>query len=290
MFEGFLTILLLILIISFGGVFSFLVKISFKVYMRKYGRHMPARYICYYYNDKQIKDDESASKIAKIAYRAYTDEVFDDYQERLDEKRLPLSTLVNWARTIAEDLAEHPSPVLRVRNWFEYFNSDKYQWMSMVFPFCLDFYAHEMAYIWGAVYYWLKVEISDFNCNDVLSYIEEVACKRKFARFYFYHFKKSAGGDMTESIETYLQSSKTKGEITAEQTALLWLAIAKLTEGEVKNKKDLAPVIHQLTGFGKSSLEIKICGIFKDDDKEKVANIIVGQMPKLAQKVREIEK
>jgi hypothetical protein len=258
--------------------------------MRKLGKHLPSRYISHYFNEKQIKNDKRADKMAKIAYRAYTDFEFDDYQERLDEKRLPLNTLINWARTIAEDLADHPSPVMRVRNWYEYFGSNKYQWMSMALPYCLDFYTHEMAYLWGAVYYWLVVETEDFNDDCVLRYIEEMACKRKFAGFYFYHFKKMAGGSTVELHARDSQPLHSKTSITAEQTALLWLAIAKLTEGAVKNKKNLAPIIHQLTGVGKSSLEIKICGIFKDEDKEALASIIEEQMPNLAQKVREIEK
>lgn len=154
----------------------------------------------------------------------------------------------------------------------------------------MDFYIHEKAYLWGSVYYWLKVEITDFNNEAVFRYIEEMACKRQFARFYFDHFKKMAGDDIDELKISPFQVSSTKGELSTEQTALLWLAIAKMTEGEVKNKKKLAPVIHQLTGLGKSSLEIKICGVFRDEIKESLATIIEEQMPNLAKRVREIEK
>jgi hypothetical protein len=71
---------------------------------------------------------------------------------------------------------------------------------------------------------------------------------------------------------------------------LLWLAIAKQSEGEVKNKKKLAPTIHKLTGVGEKSIEQKLCGIFKDNDKRVLANIVEEQMPNLANKILNIEK
>lgn len=122
MSTGILTLLFLISIVFIGSISIIFVRIICKIYMRFHGGKLLGRYYCFYYSDKQIIGDKSAERLAKMAYPAYTDPSFDDYQERLDENRLPLHLLINWTRTIAEDLSEHPSPVLRVKNWFAFFD------------------------------------------------------------------------------------------------------------------------------------------------------------------------
>jgi hypothetical protein len=141
-----------------------------------------------------------------------------------------------------------------------------------------------LAYLWGAVYYWLKCVVVDYNNEEVFNHIETVAIRKDFLRPYFYHYKRLATGMDAISDDKSESVMSPKGELTAEQTALLWLAIATLTEENV-TKKSLAPAISRVTGVGVQSLKSKIVGSFKERDKEVVSSIFADTMPHLAEKI-----
>lgn len=249
------------------------------------------KYHNYYLTEKSLKSDENAKELASILHDGYVNHWFDDYYCRLSEDRLPINVFVNWTRTIVEDLLACVNPRNHVYGWNNYLhNIDSFK--ILFYPDFIDFEDYEVTYLWGGVYYWLKRLTPDFNDEDLLQRIEEVACQRKYLTPYFLLFKNMADGIKFSYSTNYTKPENTSVErtITSEQTALLWFAVAKLSEGDVKNKKKLAPVIHKLTGVGEKSLSIKLCGDFKDEDKHALISIVGEHMPNLADKIRNIEK
>ena len=279
------------LLALFLGIFiawfaiEFIKKLRFeKVKKELSGKH---RYHCYYFSEKDLKNDSKAKDLASISYHGYTDTTYEVFYKKLTTDRIPINVLVNWTRTIVEDLTNSVSPINHVLNWSNYFNSAEYKdyAVASVHPDFVVFEDYELAYIWGAVYYWLKTFVDGFDNDALLDYIEKIACKKQFLRPYFYHYKNLSEGN-DDTIEVYGTPNLTpqKRYLTAEQTALLWLAIATITEGEVA-KKNLAPTISKISGVGISSIKNKIVGSFKEDDKKAVASIFEKSMPNLAAKI-----
>lgn len=245
------------------------------------------RYQCYFLSERELKEDLSATKLAAISYHGYTDSIYEQFYRKLDVERLPINVLVNWTKTIVEDLLSSVSPINHVQDWDSFFESGEYRdYANMsVHPDFVAFEEHELAYLWGAVYYWLRTFVSNFDNEELLGYIERVACKKHFLRPYFYQYKNLAEG-RNDSVESYCTPNvpnATKA-LTAEQTALLWLAIATLIEKDVA-KKSLAPTISKITGVGVASIKSKIVGSFKEEDKRAVASLFEDTMPNLAAKI-----
>ncbi|MBR2291563.1 MAG: hypothetical protein IJ868_04535 [Prevotella sp.] len=245
----------------------------------------------YYLTENSLKQEKNAREFAAILHTGYVDSWFGDYYCNLSEEHLPLNIFVNWTRTIVEDLLSSVNPINHVCGWDNYLrNTDSFN--PLLRKGDIYFENYEIAYLWGGVYYWLHCLTPGFNNEGLLRQIEEVACRKKYLSPYFLLFKNMANGIEFEHSMTFMpleKASQTR-PITSEQTALLWLAIAKLSEGEVKNKKNLAPVIHNLTGVGEKSLALKIVGAFKDEDKKALTDIVEEQMPNLADKILHIEK
>ena len=249
------------------------------------------KYHNYYLTENSLKSDKDAKEFASILHDGYVNPWFADYYNQLSEDRLPLNMFINWTRSIVEDLLASVNPINHLYGWNNYLhNMDSFK--VLFNPNTIEFDDYEIAYLWGGVYYWLKRFVAGFNNDELLCRIEEVACKKKYLTPYFLLFKNLTNGiEFSYSIDYPKAETVSKEKsITSEQTALLWLAIAKQSEGEVKNKKKLAPTIHKLTGVGEKSIEQKLCGIFKDNDKRALANIVEEQMPNLANKILNIEK
>ena len=263
-------------------------KLKYEILKKKLSENH--RYNCYFINENDLKRDSNAAKLAAISYHGYTETSYEVFYKKLSTDRIPINMLVNWTKTIVEDLKTAVSPINHVQNWSRYFDSDEYKDYAIgsVHPDYIVFEDYELSYIWGAVYYWLKVFVEDFDNEDLLHYIEKVACKKQFLRPYFYHYKNLADGK-NDTLEVYYTSDspQQRKTLTAEQTALLWLAIAMMTEDNI-SKKSLAPAISKISGVGLASIKNKIVGSFKEEDKKIVASIFEDSMPNLAAKIKKM--
>jgi hypothetical protein len=249
------------------------------------------KYHNYYLTENSLKTDENSKELASIIHEGYVNPWFAEYYCQLSEDRLPLNMFINWTRSIVEDLLASVNPINHVYGWNNYLhNMDSFS--VLLKPNAIELEDFEVAYLWGGVYYWLKCFVSGYNNEELLRRIEEVACQKKYLTPYFMLLKNLANGiEFSYSIDFVKPETISKEKnITSEQTALLWLAIAKQSEGDVRNKKNLAPVIHKITGVGEKSLSLKLCGSFKDEDKKALVDIIGEQMPNLADKILHIEK
>ena len=245
------------------------------------------RYLCLYLTEDDLGKDPAALKLSSISYPGYVDSTYGKFYKNLSVDHFPITVLVNWTRTIVEDLSGSVSPINHLKGWSDYFHSQGYKDIAngSIHPDIIDFEEHELAYLWGAVYYWLKCILVNYNNEELFNHIEKIAIKKDFLRPYFYHYKCLADGIIYNSNDSNIPTPMSnKGELTAEQTALLWLAIAQLTEENVV-KKSLAPAISRVTGVGETSIRTKIVGSFKEEDKKVVASIFTNTMPRLAEKI-----
>lgn len=264
---------------------DFIKKMRFNKIKRKLSSMY--RYRCFYLTEEDLRGDPAATKLSSISYPGYVDATYGKFYKNLSVDHFPITVLVNWTRTIVEDLYGSVSPINHLKSWSDFFHSKEYKSIAngSIHPDIIEFEEHELAYLWGAVYYWLKCILVDFENDELLKHVEKVAIKKEFLRPYFYHFKCLADGISSYPVnETMTPPISNKGELTAEQTALLWLAIAQLTEDNV-TKKNLAPAISRVSGVGETSLRVKIVGSFKEDDKKAVASIFENVMPRLAEKI-----
>lgn len=183
------------MIIFIGGyIGTFIVKllssISYtvlRVRLSVYG------YQCFILNDRDIAKDVNCMRLKPIIQELYVKgSNFNPYCQRLSEDRLPIYVLMNWARSIAEDIFTAPIPSVKLDQWKHYWKSKLYTQISF---FHTDFPAyedHEMGCLWGAVYLWL-VACFEKDINDpLLKSIMQLGCKEKIGVPYFCHFYNAA--------------------------------------------------------------------------------------------------
>ena len=250
-------------------------------------------YHCYYLKEQDIKKDEQAKRLASISHHGYIEKSFEDYYQRLTEEHLPIVVLINWTRTIVEDLQNAVSPISHAQRWNDFFHSKLYRVYtdSSVHPdFVHVLDDHELAYLWGAVYYWLKCLSVGFEDLDLLQAIENLACRKMFLRPYFYHFKNIADGKYEESYlmqSDYGTEKKAPNSLDTGSTCCLLLGVANLTE-EAVNKSALEPVVAKMTGGSEKYIHTIIMGTLKTKHKEDAAQMVESAMPHLAERIRKL--
>lgn len=88
--------------------------------------------------------------------------------------------------------------------------------------------------------------------------------------------------ELEEELESYKE--KKKG-IDQHLTAVLGLKFVEILGINYDNKKQLAPVLSQLFGWGKRKLEQELCTVIREEDELKLANIFGELSPELAKKI-----
>ena len=289
--------LLLLMVIIIGAVFFswYIMEFAKKLRLERVKRNLSdkLRYHCYYLKEQDIKKDERAQKLVSISHHGYSERSFEDYYQRLTEEHLPIVVLINWTRTIVEDLQNAVSPISHAQRWNDFFHSKVYRDysdMSVHPDFVHVFDDHELAYLWGAVYYWLKCLSEGFENMDLLQAIENIACRKMFLRPYFYHFKNIADGNCDESSLMLAGVGAEKNNLNrldAGPTCCLLLGVANMTEDMV-NKTALEPVVAKMTGGSEKYIHTIIMGALKSKHKESAAKMVESAMPNLAEKIRKL--
>ena len=152
---------------------------------------------CYYLSDNDIKCDALAYEVALIAEKGFADSYLGRYYKPLSDEHLPLFVLLNWTRTVAEDICSAPVAVPRLNEWRRFFSSRSYRWRLKTEYIKLG--DHEWAFLWGAVFYWICR--TDCSKAGIAGYLEQQACPLLFLQRYFDIFRvpalevlKSGGG------------------------------------------------------------------------------------------------
>lgn len=187
----------LIVFCAFSAVFSITVLFGWWVWKLLSGqlsdyfkrKFSVAGYQCFYLTTDDLLKDSTSTRLLLEASKGYDkSSPLNDYYASLNDQRLPLTVFVNWARSIAEDVYCSHIPTVRVIQWSRYFESKNYVWFSRWGSDFPEYEEHEMAYLWGAVFYWLGVCIGLETTDAVMDAVARQGCKKHFAKPYFMHF------------------------------------------------------------------------------------------------------
>ena len=150
-------------------------------------------YRCYYLDYSSMKKDVNCMRLIPVLEELYTKgSSFNAYCSRLSEERLPIIVMVNWTRSVAEDLFTAPIPSVKLDQWNLYWKSKLYTRMTFLHSDFPKYEDYEMGCLWGSIYLWL-VLCFDKDINDpLLQRIAQIACKEKTAVPYFYHLYNAA--------------------------------------------------------------------------------------------------
>lgn len=87
---------------------------------------------------------------------------------------------------------------------------------------------------------------------------------------------------LEEELGEYMERNQNRRGINKHLVAVLGRKLAPKLGINVKNKKDLAPVLSQLFGWGKRQLEQEMFTLIKEEDELELANILGSLSPELA--------
>ena len=172
-FEIFLpAALLMILIVAVSSLAASIILPTFNhLKFSSYKRRMSSMYKIFYMTDTDVVKDEMSSKMIPIIGRGYGNEM-EKYMSAISEDRLPICIVMNWVRSIAEDISEAPLPVLRIEKWHS----------LMVF---IEFEKYEITFIWGCVYRWLEIYSNNLLTKELSNEIIHYAYPKKYLKPYF---------------------------------------------------------------------------------------------------------
>ncbi len=179
-----------IMILLIGGTIgNFLVRLYYTLDNARLKRKISVYgYRCYYFGYEDMNKDGHCLQIIPILKDLYIkNSSFNVYCSRLSEERLPLNVMLNWARSVAEDLFAAPIPSVKLDQWNHYWKSKLYTRMTFFHSDFPKYEDYEMGCLWGTVYLWLAICYEkDFN-DSLMQRIVQLACKEKTAVPYFYH-------------------------------------------------------------------------------------------------------
>lgn len=150
-------------------------------------------YQCFYLDyNSMVNDVNSARLLPKLSEVYIKDSKFNPYCKRLSEERLPLNVVMNWSRSIAEDLFSAPIPSVKLDQWNHYWKSKMYTQMTIFHSDFPQYEDYEMGCLWGAAFLWLVICFEKDINDDLMKRMMVLACKEKPAAPYFYHFYNAA--------------------------------------------------------------------------------------------------
>ena len=188
-----------------------------KLVTKRAQRFVLGNYNRYYYTDDDVKFDERSKYMMSLVGRGYGVEL-EEYMTRISEDRLPPCVVMNWVRSITEDLAQAPLPAIRVMKWHKML---KHSGSSESVFFHSDFINledYEQSFIWGCVNCWLKQYHPDLLNESLEKTIFSYACPKQYLSPYYYitqkmqltflDTNKKVEGKGTETNDTNEKGSK----------------------------------------------------------------------------------
>ena len=177
-----------------GAIGDFLVKLYYTIDNARLKRKLSVYgYHCYYLDNRSMEKDDNCIKLIPILKELYIkNSRFNPYCSRLSEERLPIIVMINWARSVAEDLFTAAIPSARLDQWNHYWKSKVYTRMTILHSDFPKYEDYEMGCLWGAIYLWLVLCFEKDINDPLLQRIVQLACKEKTAVPYFYHLYNAA--------------------------------------------------------------------------------------------------
>lgn len=146
-------------------------------------------YRSFYPDNDSIEKDIKCHSLLRTVREVYEkNSSFDGYFPRLSKERVPIYVIMNWARSMSEDIFTAQMPISKVDQWNHFFKSKLYRRVSVIYEDFPIYEESEMGCLWGIAYYRLAL-IYEKDMNDpTMTRIAQLACKSKISTPYFHHF------------------------------------------------------------------------------------------------------
>lgn len=233
------------------------------------------RFHFYYITDNDIKADPKAYEVARICQQGYVDPYFDEVYKCLSEFNLPSHFLINWTRSIAEDLQKSSMPITQIEVWNKYLDRVGTKLLHTLHPILgNEFAEHEKTYLWGAVYYWIKHFSDCVDKAEILENIERQGVAKPFTRPYFDLFRnwdKHIEQKTVGSVSARLSAPKLEtGERLGIDERIIFVstALGITLDASSINQTQLSKMISHFSGDDDSSIRSRIVALNKELNAE----------------------
>ena len=177
-------LLMITIVILAGGLAMSIISFSERIRTKRKKIFVAGKYNAYYKTDNDILCDERAKRMLPVIGRGYKQDL-EDYMSRISEDRLPPCIVMNWVRSISEDLAQAALPVVNIKKWHQnmiLLSSDKSVAEKVD---SIDLKNYEECFIWGCIIRWLELFVNDILDDDLRNEIFHVACPKRYLKPYF---------------------------------------------------------------------------------------------------------
>ena len=177
-------LLLVTFVIIAGVAASVIIRFSDRLRNIRKKKFVAGKYNSYYKTDIDILCDERAKRMLPIIGRGYKQDL-EDYMSRISEDRLPPCIVLNWVRSVSEDLSQAALPVVNIQKWHQHMillSSDESVATKVD---SIDLLNYEECFIWGCIVRWLELFENDILDDDLKNEIFQVACPKRYLKPYF---------------------------------------------------------------------------------------------------------
>ena len=177
-------ILMITIFVITGVVATGIISFSERLRNKRKKIFVAGRYNSYYKNDYDILCDERAKRMLPVIGRGYKQDL-EDYMTSISEDRLPPCVVLNWVRSISEDLSQAALPVVNVKKWHQnmiLLSSDE---SVATQADSIDLTNYEECFIWGCIVRWLDLFENNILDDDLKNEIFQVACPKRYLKPYY---------------------------------------------------------------------------------------------------------
>ena len=177
--------LLMIIVFSVAGSIAVgVINVSERLRRKRKKKYIAGKYYSYYKTDDDILSDERAKRMLPVIVRGYKRDL-EDYMSCISEVRLPPCVVMNWVRSVSEDLSKAALPVVNIKKWHQNMILLSSDVNVATKADSIDLKNYEECFIWGCVVRWLELFENDILDDDLKNEIFQVACPKKYLKPYY---------------------------------------------------------------------------------------------------------
>ena len=177
-------LLMTVVVVVGGTVANGIISFSERLRITRKKKFVAGKYNSYYKTDKDILCDERAKRMLPVIGRGYKQDL-EDYMTRISEDRLPPCIVMNWVRSVSEDLSQAALPVVNIQKWHQNMILLSSNGSVATKADSIDLTNYEECFIWGCILRWLELFENDILDDDLRNEIYQVACPKRFLKPYY---------------------------------------------------------------------------------------------------------
>ena len=174
-------LLMISVVVIAGVVASGIISLSERLRITRKKKFFVGRYNSYYKTDDDILCDERAKRMLPVIGRGYKQDL-EDYMSRISEDRLPPCIVMNWVRSISEDLSQAALPVVNIKKWHQNMIILSSEESVATRADSIDLMNYEECFIWGCIVRWLDLFEKDILDDELKNEIFHVACPKRYLK------------------------------------------------------------------------------------------------------------